>query len=194
MSMKSVAAGAALAIGGRALIPQGLLLKFRRDVRRLDRGEYSTLLKAYGDDAVLHFNHGDHRWAGDWAGKANIERFLQNYTAAKVQGQIRGVAVSGPPWALTMLVRFDDHADGPDGAWLYENRTVLVLRTRWGKIVDQEDFYVDTANIVAFDRALSALGVLPVAKTSASSGANGASPPTWVREEDADPQRAPSRL
>ncbi len=43
------------------------------------------------------------------------------------------------------MVRFDDHADAPDGTRLYENRTVLVLRTRWGKVVEQQDFYADTA-------------------------------------------------
>ncbi len=61
-----------------------------------------------------------------------------------------------------MMVRFDDYADGPDGARLYENRTVLVLRTRWGKLVEHEDFYVDTARILAFDRKLTELGVAPV--------------------------------
>ena len=61
-----------------------------------------------------------------------------------------------------MWVRFDDHADGPDGTRLYENRTVLVMRTRWGKVVDHEDFYVDTDRITSFDRKLTELGVEPV--------------------------------
>jgi len=65
-----------------------------------------------------------------------------------------------------MLVRFDDHADAPDGEWIYQNRTVLVLRTKWGRIVDQEDFYVDTSNIDALDRKLSELGVAPVPKAA----------------------------
>jgi ketosteroid isomerase-like protein len=63
-------------------------------------------------------------------------------------------------------VRFDDHADGPDGTRLYENRTVLVLRTRWGKIVEHEDFYVDTGRIAEFDRKLTELGVAPVPKAA----------------------------
>ena len=46
-----------------------------------------------------------------------------------------------------MWVRFDDHADAPDGTRIYENSTVLVLRTRWGKVVEQHDFYVDTQRI-----------------------------------------------
>lgn len=156
--------GAVLALAARALLPKLLLVKFARDVERLNAGDHSTLLSAYADDAVLHFNDGDHRWAGDWVGKAAIERFLQNFTAAKMQGEIKQIAISGAPWALTMLIRFDDHADGPDGSRLYANRTVLVLRTKWGKVVDHEDFYVDTQRILEFDRKLTELGVVPVPK------------------------------
>jgi ketosteroid isomerase-like protein len=164
MSGKRIITGAAIALGARALLPQLLLVKFGRDVAKLNAGDHSTLLNAYADDAVLRFNDGDHRWAGDWVGKAGIDRFLQNFTAARIQGEIKQIAISGPPWALTMMVRFDDHADGPDGARLYENRTVLVMRTRWGKVVDQEDFYADTSSIVAFDRTLTELGVAAVAR------------------------------
>lgn len=81
-----------------------------------------------------------------------------------MQGEIKQIAVSGAPWALTMLIRFDDHADGPDGTRLYANRTVLVLRTKWGKVVDHEDFYVDTQRILELDRKLTELGVAPVPK------------------------------
>lgn len=159
MERRSILAGAALAVGARALLPQLLLLKFGRDVKKLNAGDHGALVSAYADDAVLHFNDGDHRWAGDWVGKANIERFLQNFTAARIQGEIKGIAISGPPWAMTMLARFDDYADGPDGERLYENRTVLVMRTRWGKVVDHEDFYFDTGAIAGFDRRLTELGV-----------------------------------
>lgn len=162
MHLKSFILGAKAAIIGRALLPKLLGVKFRRDVARLNAGDRSTLLAAYADDAVLHFNDGDHRWAGDWVGRRAVDRFLQNFTAAKVQGEIKQITVSGPPWALTMWVRFDDYANGPDGTRLYANRTVLVLRTKWGKVVEQEDFYVDTVNLVAFDRKLTELGVAPV--------------------------------
>jgi ketosteroid isomerase-like protein len=162
MEAKSVFTGAALAVAARALLPQLLLAKFGRDVKKLNAGDQSGLLDAYADDAVLRFNDGDHRWAGDWQGKKAIGAFLENFTAAKLQGEIKQLAVSGPPWALTMMARFDDHADGPDGTRLYENRTVLVLRTKWGKVVDHEDFYKDTAPIAELDGKLSDLGVEPV--------------------------------
>ena len=160
--MKKVLAGAALALGARALVPKLLKVKFDSDVTKLNSGDYSSLLGAYSEDAVIRFNDGDHRWSGDWKGRAGIEHFLRNFTAAKVQGEIRQIVTSGPPWALTMLVRFDDHAEAPDGTRIYENRTVLVLKTRWGKVVEQEDYYADTGSILEFDRKLDELGVPPV--------------------------------
>lgn len=164
MHLKSFTLGASLAVAGRALLPKLLLARFEPAAKQFSAGDHSALLQAYADDAVLRFNHGDHRWTGDWVGKAGIDRFLRNCTAAKLQGEIKQIAVSGPPWALTMWVRFDDHADGPDGSRLYENRTVLVMRTRWGKVVDHEDFYVDTGRIAEFDRKLADIGVAAVPK------------------------------
>jgi ketosteroid isomerase-like protein len=166
MRVKSFGLGFSVAIAGRALVPHLLMRKFARDVRRLNAGDYSSLLAAYSDEFVLHFNEGDHRWSGDWVGRAGMERFLQNFTAAHIQGEIRQIAISGPPWALTLWARFDDHADAPDGGRIYQNRTALVLRTRWGKIIEQDDFYADTAPIIALDRKLTELGVHAVPKAS----------------------------
>jgi ketosteroid isomerase-like protein len=164
MRSKGFLLGCTFAILGRGLIPRLLLLKFGQDIQKLNAGDHSGLLGAYADDFVLHFNEGEHRWSGDWIGKAGMDRFLQNFTAAKIQGEIRQIAISGPPWALTLWARFDDHADAPDGNRIYENRTVLVLRTRWGKIVEQDDFYTDTTRLLALDRKLTELGVEPVPK------------------------------
>lgn len=164
MSGKSVAGGVALGLAARSLAVRALRWKFARDVRRLNAGDASGLISAYAEDAVLSFTDGDHRFAGEWRGKAEIARFLENFTAAGMQGEIKDVAVSGPPWALTIWARFDDHAGGPDGERIYANRTVLVLHTRWGKIVRHEDFYFDTAHMAEFDRRLTELGIAPVAK------------------------------
>ena len=164
MRYLSLLLGAALAVGGRVLMTRLLLVKFARDVAKLNAGDHSSLLNAYADDFVLHFNEGEHRWSGDWIGRSGMDRFLQNFTAAGIQGEIREIAVSGPPWSMTLWARFDDHADGPDGTRIYENRTALVLRTRWGKIVEQDDFYADTERIAAADRKLTELGIAPVPK------------------------------
>jgi ketosteroid isomerase-like protein len=159
MSSRSLLAGAGLAVAGRAALERGLLAKFRRDVGALNRGDHGPLLAAYADDAVLRFHRGDHRWAGDWHGREGIDRFLRSLTAAGIQGEIRQLLTGGPPWATTFVVRFDDHADAPDGTRIYANRTVLVLRTRWGRVVEHEDFYADTDGIAQFDRRLTELGI-----------------------------------
>ncbi|HLM50955.1 MAG TPA: nuclear transport factor 2 family protein [Solirubrobacteraceae bacterium] len=154
-------AGAAGALAARALFRRALLAKFRHDVTRLNAGDYGPLLSSYADDAVLHFNEGDHRWAGIHRGRPAIERFLREFTAAGVQGEIKDLWIAGPPWALRMVARFDDWAAGPDGRRVYANRTALVLRTRWARIVEHEDFYEDTGRIEAFESQLRSVGREP---------------------------------
>jgi ketosteroid isomerase-like protein len=156
-------AGAAAAIGARALLVRALLFKLRRDVAKLNAGDHRPLLDGYADDAVLVFNEGDHRWSGEHRGKAAIERFLRDFVGAGLQGQLGDLLISGPPWALTMVARFDDRATGPEGEELYRNRVVLLVRTRWGRIVRHEDFYEDTKRIEVLEQRLRALGVAPAA-------------------------------
>jgi ketosteroid isomerase-like protein len=156
------AAGAAAAIVARAVLTRGLLLKFRRDVRALNAGDYGPLLAAFAEGSAIRFNDGAHRWAGEHRGKAAIERFLQNFVAARIEGEITELFRAGPPWRMTLLARFDDHAHDPEGKQVYRNRTVLLARTRWGRIVHQEDFYEDTQRIEALERSLVERGVLPV--------------------------------
>lgn len=157
----SLAAGAGAAVAWRSLLRALLLAKFRRDVRALNAGDHRPLLAGYADDAVLRFNDAEHRWAGVHVGREAIERFLRDFVAAGVQGEVRDLLIAGPPWRLTLAVRFDDHAHGPDGRELYRNRTFLLIRTRRGRVVHHEDFYEDTERIVAFERRLRELGVDP---------------------------------
>jgi ketosteroid isomerase-like protein len=160
---RSLLAGAGAAMAGRALLPQLILLKLRRDLRRLNAGDYGPVLSGYAEDAVLHFNEGPHRWSGEHRGKEAIERFLRDFTAAGLQGELRTLWIGGPPWALTLVARFDDRATGADGEEVYANRVVLVARTRWGKIVEHEDFYVDTGRIVALEESLRTRGIAAAA-------------------------------
>jgi ketosteroid isomerase-like protein len=158
--LAAVAGGAGGALLARSLFVRLALLKLRRDVRALNAGDYQPLLAGYAEDAVLRFNEGEHRWAGEHRGKPAIERFLRDFAAAGLQGEIVDLFVGGPPWRMTLLVRFDDHAHAPGGGEvIYRNRTVLVARARWGRIVWQEDFYEDTERIGALDARLSELGV-----------------------------------
>ncbi len=153
-------------MAARALLRRALLAKFRRDVRRLNAGDHAPLLAAYADDAVLRFNRGHHRWSGSHYGRTAIADFLREFTHAGVQGEIRDVWMGGPPWALTLVARFDDRAVGPDGEPIYDNRVVIVVRTRWGKIIEQEDFYEDTRRVEEFEKKLLELGLQPAAAGS----------------------------
>jgi ketosteroid isomerase-like protein len=160
---------AATVLGARALLARALLAKLRRDVRKLNAGEYTSLLRGYAEGAVLVFNDGDHRWAGEHHGRQAIERFLRDFVGAGVQGEIGELLIAGPPWALTIVARVDNHATGPAGEELYSNRLVVLIRTRWGKIVRHEDFYEDTARLETLEHRLRELGVRPVASPEPTS-------------------------
>ncbi|HEY2480076.1 MAG TPA: nuclear transport factor 2 family protein [Solirubrobacterales bacterium] len=162
MKLKGLLAGAALGLAARAALPRLLLLKFGDSMTRLNAGDYKPLLANYTDDFVLHFHKGPHRWSGDWIGKSGFDAFLRNFTAAGIQGEVVSIATSGPLWAMTVWVRFDDRAEAPDGTRIYENSGVLVLRARWFKVVEQHDYFIDTERIVEFDRKLEELGVVAV--------------------------------
>jgi ketosteroid isomerase-like protein len=165
----SLLLGAAGAVLARGLTRRALLARFRRDLAALNDGDYRPLLSAYADDAVLHFNDGPHRWAGEHRGRVAIERFLREFTNAGLRGELLEVWIAGPPWALTMVARFDDRAAAPDGSGLlYENRTAIVIRTRRGRIVEQHDFYEDTSRILALEQALRERGVRPAGLRPAS--------------------------
>jgi ketosteroid isomerase-like protein len=143
----------------RVLLRRALLARFRTALRSLNEGDHAPLLRTYAPDAVLRFNDGPHRWAGDHRGRDQIERFLRDFTSAGLHGELREIWLGGPPWAMTIVARFDDRAEGPDGETIYENRVAMVLRTSWGRIVEQEDFYEDTGRIVELERALARIGV-----------------------------------
>lgn len=159
--MLTLALGSLLGIAAREAAVAALAAKLRRDLVTLNRGDYEPLLAGFSDDAVLHFNDGPHRWAGDHVGKPAIERFLGEFVDAGLQGEVLAVYAGGAPWSMTILVRFDDSATAPDGELIYANHTVLVARTRWGKIVEQWDFYEDTGRIVALEQALKERGIGP---------------------------------
>jgi ketosteroid isomerase-like protein len=160
-SMLLLTAGAAGAITARRLLARVLLFKFRRDIAALNAGDYRPVLSSYAEDAVLRFNEGPHRWAGEHRGKPAIASFLQSFVDAGIQGEITELFISGPPWRMTLLARFDDRANDPTGEEIYRNRTVLLARTRWGQIVRQEDFYKDTEAIATLETRLAELGVQP---------------------------------
>ncbi|MCW2829896.1 MAG: hypothetical protein JWP31_588 [Aeromicrobium sp.] len=146
----------------RLAFARALLVKLRRDVAALNAGDHRPLLSGYARDAVLEFNDTVPRWAGDGGrhvGRDAIGTFLADFVRYGIKGEILELWTGGWPWAPTILVRFDDHASDDTGAQVYANRTVLLCRTRWGRIVRQEDYYYDTVRMRTFDENLTARGM-----------------------------------
>jgi ketosteroid isomerase-like protein len=152
-----VAGGVSATLLGRALLTRAMLIKLRRDVRALNSGDYGPILSNFAEDAVLQFNDGEHRWAGEHRGRQAIAAFLRDFVGARLQGEIIEIFFAGPPWRMTLLARFNDHAEDPAGREIYHNQTVLLARTRWGQIVRQEDYYEDTQRIEALEKHLTEL-------------------------------------
>lgn len=150
-------AGVSTAFAVKLLVMRALTVQLQRNIEALNNGDYRPLLASFHRDAVLKFADGDSRWSGTHRGRPSIEKFFQDFVAAGIKGQITEIFSGGAPWQMTLLVRFDDHAHSDDGAELYSNRTVLLVRMRWGKIVSQEDFFEDTTRIDAFERRLRQL-------------------------------------
>lgn len=125
----------------------------RRDVRKMREGDVRPLLSRYADDAVLVFP-GVHSWGREYHGKTEIEQFLRRFLAAGLEAETHEILVQGPPWRTHVCIRLTDHADGPDGHVVYENRAVIFATIRWAKIV-AEEVYEDTQKVVALDAYLA---------------------------------------
>jgi hypothetical protein len=97
-------------------------------------------------------------------GKAEIERFLQRYVAAGIQMEVEDILVNGPPWNLRAAIRVHDWSPG-DAGDRYNNRAVMFVTSRWGKLRTQED-YEDTQRAAAFDGLLG--GTAPVPEQTAA--------------------------
>ena len=82
-----------------------------------------------------------------------MERFLQRYVAAGIQMEVEDILVNGPPWNLRAAIRVHDWSPGEVGD-RYNNRAVLFVTSRWGKLRTQED-YEDTQRAAAFDALIS---------------------------------------
>lgn len=139
----------------------------RRNIARLNAGDPGPALAMFAEDAALCFP-GDNSWSTQFRpaalgrraavthrGRSEIEAFLHRYVGTGMQMVVDDILVNGPPWDLRAAVRVH-HWIAAEGGDRYNNRAVLFVRTRWGRIVEQED-YEDTVRVAAFD-ALEAAG------------------------------------
>ena len=141
----------------------------RRNIGRLNDGDYGPALAMFADDATLSFP-GDNSWANQHRptergrdafathrGRAEIEAFLRRYVDAHIHMVVDDILVNGPPWNARAAVRVHHWVVGADGSDAYSNRAVLFVNTAWGKVRSQED-YEDTERVAAFDVDLSRVG------------------------------------
>jgi ketosteroid isomerase-like protein len=136
----------------------------RRNIGRLNGGDYAPALGMFAPDATLAFP-GDNSWANEFRrvekgraafathrGRGEIGAFIRRYTEQGIQMAVEDILVNGPPWNTRAAVRAHVWVEGPDGRDLYNNRAVLFVESRWGRIRAQED-YEDCERAAAFDRA-----------------------------------------
>jgi ketosteroid isomerase-like protein len=137
----------------------------RRSIRRLNEGRYDAALAMFARDATLSFP-GDNSWSRQHRdpprgrdhcpthrGRSEIEDFLRRYVEHGIQMEVEDILVNGPPWNTRAAARVHDWIVDESGNELYSNRAVLFVRTRWGRIVEQED-YEDTERVTAYEERL----------------------------------------
>jgi hypothetical protein len=138
----------------------------RRNIHQLNIGNYRPALAMFHKDATLSFP-GENRWANQHRptekgrdafathrGRDEIESFLRSYVSGGFQMAVEDILVNGPPWNLRAAVRVHDWVERDDGADRYNNRAVLFVTARWGKLRAQED-YEDTERAAAYDNLLT---------------------------------------
>ena len=138
----------------------------RRNIRALNSGRYGPALAMFSPDAQLTFP-GQNSWSRQFReptlgrerhvthrDRSEIEAFLKRYCELGIQMAVEDILVNGPPWNLRAAMRARVWIDGKDGGEdIYTNRAVVFVRSRWGKIVSQED-YEDSERAAALDQHL----------------------------------------
>lgn len=136
----------------------------RRQIDQLNNGTYEPMLKMAAPDAELVFP-GDNSWSGQFRtprpgraphtthrGVPELQAFAQRFVDEGLRIDVEDILVNGPPWNTRICVRASDGATDEWGTDVYNNRVVLFIEARWGKIRRWED-YLDTERVSAWDRA-----------------------------------------
>ena len=139
----------------------------RHSINKLNTGDYSLLLKMADPNFELAFP-GENSWASMFRpqvhgrerhvthrGIDEATAFAERFVKEGVQFRIEDILVNGPPWNTRVGVRIHSFLASPEGGPdIYNNRAVLFLEVKWGRLVRWED-YEDTERVAAWDRAAS---------------------------------------
>jgi ketosteroid isomerase-like protein len=137
----------------------------RYGINKLNSGDYSLMLKMASPEFELAFP-GENSWAtmfrpqqcgrefhATHRGIDEVVDFADRFVAEGIQFEIEDILVNGPPWNTRIALRVRDFAPGADGETdVYNNRVVLFLELRWGRLIRWED-YEDTERVATWDRA-----------------------------------------
>jgi len=117
--------------------------------RRLREGDFEPLFRTYADDVKFVFP-GHNSWAGEFRGRAEVERWVRRVYQVGLRLEPHEILVMGPPWDTTVCLRFTDRCTAPDGTIVYTNQGMLFGKIAWGKITYYE-IHEDTEKVVALD-------------------------------------------
>jgi ketosteroid isomerase-like protein len=120
---------------------------------RTRAGDIRPTLALEAPDVRFRFP-GENSWAGEFNGKAAVERWLSRFARVGIQIFPDEVVVKGFPWKMTVCVRGHDYLKSPEGEMVYENRYVIWGRMAWGRLRDYE-VYEDTEKARALDEYLA---------------------------------------
>ena len=140
----------------------------RYSIRKLNEGDYSLMLKMASPEFELAFP-GQNSWAtmfrpqhagrqrhATHRGIAEATAFAERFVGEGIQFKIEDILVNGPPWNTRIGLRVYDFIDGPNGELdVCNNRALLFLEVRWGRLVRWED-YEDTERVAAWDTTRTA--------------------------------------
>lgn len=135
----------------------------RHSINKLNGGDYSLLLKIARPDFELAFP-GENSWSTMFRplqrgrephvthrGIEEAAAFADRFVDEGIQFEIEDILVNGPLWNTRVALRVRGFAGSDGAADLYNNRAVLFLEIRWGRLPRWED-YEDTERVAAWDR------------------------------------------
>jgi ketosteroid isomerase-like protein len=112
--------------------------------RRAFAGDDRLMMRATAPDVSFRFP-GTSSFGASLEGREALRGWLARLSALSPTFEVDDVVVSGPPWNMTVAVRFHDGIDAD-----YENEGAEWLHLRWGKLRSLEVF-LDTERISTWE-------------------------------------------
>lgn len=98
---------------------------------------------------------GRNSWSGSFHSRDAHRQWLERLVKVGVKTDVDEVVAGGLPWRMTACVRGTSWRDTSSGERVYENRYVMWIKLRWGRLEEYE-VYEDTEKAQALDDYLEA--------------------------------------